>query len=162
MTPGQPETFWAKVKVGAQDECWLWTMSIGSHGYGQTSYGGKRVRTAHRLAYELTHGPLPAGMHVLHNCDERRCCNPAHMRLGTNEENIADKVARGRTHSTSKLTAAQVAEIKARVEAGEVQAALAREFGVQDSTIVRIKRGQMRGRLDPSGTPIHTAEGARA
>ncbi len=90
----------------------------------------------HRVAYELAHGPIPAGKHVLHSCDNAVCCNPRHMRLGTNDDNVRDRVLRRR--SAVKLTPTQVAAIRADAR---TQTVVAAEHGVHQSQISRIKAG---------------------
>lgn len=85
--------FLAKIDRRGADECWLWTASS-SNGYGQYIIDGKNHRT-HRLAYELWVGPIPEGegyhgVCVCHRCDNPLCCNPAHLFLGSNSDNVAD------------------------------------------------------------------------
>lgn len=84
------------------DACWLWTASIGSHGYGQIGWqvgeGRNTMVLAHRVAWWLAHGPIPDGLTVDHRCRVRRCCNPAHLRLLTNVENARDNGMARRTH----------------------------------------------------------------
>jgi len=88
--------FWHYVDRKSDDECWLWTGTTGAHfGYGLSYMFGKK-RRAHRISYELHFGPIPAGMIVRHKCDVPACVNPAHLQLGTQAENRADCVARGR------------------------------------------------------------------
>lgn len=88
------ERFWANVKRGNSDECWEWQRST-SDGYGHMTYE-KRYIIAHRAAYEFTYGAIPDGLFVLHRCDNRRCCNPDHLWLGTNRDNVLDSVSKGR------------------------------------------------------------------
>lgn len=93
------DRFWSKVRKG--DGCWLWTSNAHHNGYGQIALsrnGATRQRWAwaHRVAWELTNGPIPAGQLVLHRCDTPLCVNPAHLFLGTHLENIADSVRKGR------------------------------------------------------------------
>jgi hypothetical protein len=89
---------WAKVKIPSAPRhermCWLWSGST-AKGYGQMKVDGKVLRT-HRVAYEAFHGPIPEDMHILHSCDNPLCVNPAHLRAGTMEQNMADMAARNR------------------------------------------------------------------
>lgn len=90
------ERFWAKVdKSGGPDACWLWTAGRSDWGYGHFRVGSKNLQ-AHRFAWELTRGPIPAGLLVLHRCDNPPCCNSAHHFLGTHADNMADAKAKGR------------------------------------------------------------------
>jgi hypothetical protein len=110
--------FWSRIERTAT--CWLWRGPISHRGYGTTrlTSQGKRLLTVHRLMWTLRGGDIPEGVHVLHTCDIRHCVNPAHLFLGTNQDNIDDKVRKGRTrrgskHRQSKLTVAQVYVIRA-------------------------------------------------
>jgi hypothetical protein len=90
------DRFWTKVdKTG---DCWMWTACRDRQGYGQID-----AQRAHRVAYADRHGPIPAGMYVLHSCDNPPCVNPAHLRLGTHEENMREMVERAR-HSYLRRT----------------------------------------------------------
>lgn len=80
------------------DGCWTWKGSTMNSGYGQIKVFG-RMRSAHRFAFELYKGPIPPGAEVLHSCDNKRCVNPAHLRIGTHAENMAEAGARGRMRS---------------------------------------------------------------
>lgn len=98
--------------------CWEWTGSIDRNGYGNLEWKAKdaRLNKAHRVAYGAFYGQ-PGELHVLHRCDNRICCNVAHMFLGTNADNVQDKVAKdrhskGATHGRSKLTEEDVLEIR--------------------------------------------------
>lgn len=82
------ESFWARVdKSGGPDACWEWQGSKQALGYGQVGWKG-RVLVAHRLAYTLTHGPIPEGMQVHHKCNNPPCCNPSHLEAVTQKANI--------------------------------------------------------------------------
>ena len=95
------ERFWTKVdRSGGPDACWPWMGHRTRQGYGQVKILGKST-PAHRVAWELTNGPIPLGDHfgttcACHRCDNPPCCNPAHLFLGTMADNVADRDAKGR------------------------------------------------------------------
>lgn len=146
MRPNTIAVFRERVDRSAGVEaCWPWTGTRGSAGYGQFRLNGKSL-LAHRLAYELVHGPIPTGLQICHRCDNPPCCNPRHMFLGTVRDNALDRTAKGRgkrfpgeLHASAVFTNAQVQKIRERYTAGGVtQQALADEFGVGLMTINRI------------------------
>jgi hypothetical protein len=73
----------------------MWTGSFDSRGYGQFWFDGT-VKRAHRVAFELEKGEIPPGLCVLHCCDVPLCCNPEHMRLGSQRDNMQDRYDKGR------------------------------------------------------------------
>lgn len=87
--------FWDR-KVISPNGCWEWVGSKRDYGYGQVYFKGKPARKAHRVAWELTHGPIPEGLDVLHDCDNPSCINPSHLHLGTHQQNMDEMVVRGR------------------------------------------------------------------
>ena len=95
MASDLSERFWSKVEMGPG--CWRWTAALAPTGYGMIGRGPRQgTAYAHRLCWELTVGPIPAGLYVLHRCDNRWCVNPDHLFLGTHRDNIDDMVAKGR------------------------------------------------------------------
>jgi hypothetical protein len=113
-------SFWSKVdQSGGPAACWPWTLSRTGTGYGQVNMGkshGPSLR-AHRVAFQLANGEIPAGgkdgkhgVVVLHTCDNRLCCNPKHLRTGTQADNVRDAFAKGRV----KTPQANDAEVKRR------------------------------------------------
>ena len=125
------------------DDCWLWQKSKTKQGYGQTTYKKKRMYT-HRVSWTIHNGEIPDGAQVLHKCDTPPCVNPDHLFLGTNRDNVDDKIAKGRVPlgeqaSGSKLTQKQVLEIrKLHAEGLLSQGQLGRNYGVSDVTINNI------------------------
>jgi len=99
--PTAVERFHARVKV-MPNGCLEWTHDSDHHGYGRLSVGGKKV-AAHRFAWELAHGPIPAGMYVLHRCDNPPCVNAyGCLFLGTQSENNADRDSKGRNAMSAR------------------------------------------------------------
>lgn len=95
-------SFWRHVHVDHEGACWAWLGKINKrhrYGYFYVPGTGGHVR-AHRFAWALAHGQaVPTGMHVLHSCDNPPCVNPAHLRIGTREDNMRDMVNKGRGNS---------------------------------------------------------------
>ena len=125
------ERFWRKVTKGP--DCWLWTGKCGAKHYGRLHVDGKEIR-AHRFAYELFHGPIPEGDHVVHKCGDWRCVRPEHLALGKAPVTRAT----GEVSVNAKLTEAEVKQIRSRATAGETMAKLATGYGVSKTTVWRI------------------------
>jgi len=100
------------------------------------------MQRAHRVSYELSFGPIPDGLHILHSCDNPPCVNVDHLFLGTHADNTADKVAKMR--HARKLTVAQVEMIRC---SDDTDASLGRQLGVARSTISLIREGKHWGWL---------------
>lgn len=135
----------------APDQCWNWTRSIDSRGYGNLTVAGRMWR-AHRYAYEILVGPIPKGTGhhgtvVMHACDNRRCCNPSHLALGDHAQNMADMKAKRRRKSIGagvengrcKLTREQVEAIRADKRGKRT---IAPEYGISPAQVQRIRLGK--------------------
>lgn len=143
------ERFWRRVSKQPSG-CWLWTGKPGSHGYGQisTDRKPKTMRVAHRLSWELHRGPIPSGLHVLHNCphgDNKLCVNPDHLYLGTQGDHNRDsyskgqnpghKGAQGANNRSSRFTEADVLSMRARYAAGIRCRILAHDYQTAPSVV---------------------------
>ena len=127
-------------------DCWMWKGGTFGNGYGYLKVKGTSC-LAHRVSYELHKGEIPEGMVVRHTCDVPLCINPSHLLLGTQSDNMRDKVLRGRTstrpvhvylgesHPSAKLTESDVREIRVKHASGETQTALGHEYGVSSRQI---------------------------
>jgi hypothetical protein len=85
----------SKITINQETNCWDWIGSLQTSGYGQVKEAGKNW-TAHRASWVAHHGAIADGKQVLHHCDNPRCCNPEHMYLGSVQDNVNDKMRRGR------------------------------------------------------------------
>ena len=159
--------FWSKVDKKGADECWPWTAAKANKGYGTIGIGGRGSGNigAHRLSYILNIGQIPDGKIVCHKCDNPPCCNPAHLFLGTHKDNTQDMMQKGRCgpsnkphlmargdrncmrlypklikrgsqQTNSKLSDADIPIIR---NSTRPQRVLAREYGVDQALIYRIK-----------------------
>jgi HNH endonuclease len=166
------DDFWANVDKNGPavrpelGPCWVWTRSTHDFGYGRTRDKEGNTRFAHRKAWRLTYGEIPEGLDVLHRCDNPPCVRPTHLFLGTDADNVADKMAKGRESHVgcpggdehwshrdpesvprgserghAKLTEADVLDIRKRHAKGEAQSALADEFGIDKATLHAIVHG---------------------
>lgn len=139
----------SRVEQRGPDECWPWLGRLvgrPTHKYGHFSVGRAELK-AHRLVYEHFVGPIPEGKLLRHSCDHTWCVNPKHLLPGTPLLNALDRTERGRggstpgsAHSGAKLTEAQVKEIFALPKEVQNRAA-AKKYGVDETTISRIRRG---------------------
>lgn len=160
------DRFWSKVDTtGGPDACWIWQGPKRDTGYGYTTDFWKKI-LAHRMAYELTYGPVPPGKNVCHSCDVRDCVNPAHLWAGSQSENLRDAAAKGRlgkgprnpkrgeASSQTTLTEADVRAMRAAYQPGTSRGqrvtirSLARKYGVTSSCVHRIIRREAWSHID--------------
>jgi hypothetical protein len=149
--PPLDQRFWSKVSIQGPKECWPWVAAFRSnrpgYQYGAFWLNG-RHHPAPRVALMLSGVSVPDTMEVCHRCDNPQCVNPAHLFIGTGQENMDDKVAKGRQVKggrvhTAKLTSEQVAEIRAAKPAGQrapngLPALLAKKYGVTKQYLCEI------------------------
>jgi len=151
------ERFWSKVDCRSENECWPWRRG---KSYPQFRIGKKLVR-GNRFAMEITAGVIPNGLQVLHLCDNPKCVNPRHLFLGTNDDNIRDKVnknrqrcgtgrrhgskthperiSRGSNQPAAKLTETNVPEIRRIYATGRYsQAEIGKKFAVDQSIVSEV------------------------
>lgn len=160
--------FWSKVDTSG--DCWLWLAYVDRNGYGWFRFPGGHL--AHRASWIFANGPIPAGLWVLHNCpggDNPACVRPSHLWIGTNADNVRDRVkkgrsatgdrngartkpesrARGESNRSSKLKKQEVFEIRRLITVGASYRSLAAKFGVGKSTIANIWNNKAWRHLSP-------------
>ncbi len=141
------ERFWEKVSKG--DGCWEWTGSLNNGGYGDFHLGGGGRHTlAHRLAWELAHGPIPDGVIVMHLCDNPCCVRPDHLKAGSMADNQRDMAQKGRAGQRgerspkAKLSDEKVRRIRRMCVDGDTITSIARVFGVARSLVRGVRDGR--------------------
>ncbi len=148
------ERFWARVDRSQYSPggCWEWTGSHTNFGYGtiqcgSRTVGNRRPVLTHRLAYILSVGSLSGADVVRHRCNNPPCCNPAHLLIGTQLDNIRDTIeagrnTRGEQHANAKLSVSDVIEIRSLRKSGSKSSAIALRFGILPRTVRQICQGK--------------------
>ena len=147
----QEEKFWSKVGKEGPDNCWFWLSSCDSKGYGKVRFY-KRNRLSHRVAWEIVRGSInDRWLFVCHSCDNRLCCNPNHLFLGTAKDNAMDMARKGRVgrsnmpgwmNGNARLNPEDVAEMKRLRSDGHTLASIGKRFGVTSSHVGNIYHGR--------------------
>lgn len=142
------DRFNAKWVENRESGCWDWIAAKAGKGYGEIkATKSRRYLYAHRVSWEMANGPLPAGMSVLHRCDNPGCVNPAHLFIGSSADNAQDMAAKdrhlkGERNTQSKLTEQDILKIYQLSDGGMVQHRIAKLVGVGQMTVCRILRGE--------------------
>lgn len=174
-----PERFWSNIKFGEPEECWEWYGVRFPMGYGRyiIVINGQKFVKATRYLYYCLHGDFNFSLCILHaeNCNNPSCCNPNHLRLGTQKENMEQAFRQkrvgkliGSQKSNSKLNEVQAAEIKAKLFDGIPQYKIASEYGVSQRAINQINIGRtwihVEGEVNRNGrrTKRNNARGSKA
>jgi hypothetical protein len=137
----QNDRFWNKVNKDASGGCWEWIGNMHNNGYGLICIDKTHWR-AHRLSYCIKHGSIPEGMYLMHQCDNKVCVNPEHLKPGTHQENMADMKAKGRAAKgkRKRLTDDQIRYI---LESGKSLSTLTAELKVHPRTVERVRERYM-------------------
>lgn len=140
------ERFWSRVnRTSDTTQCWEWMAGRGSNGYGEIKFNGKPYGS-HIIAWYLTNQIMPT-LQILHSCDNKVCCNPNHLREGTHQENMQDKVDRNRQQRGEKVNFAklkefQVIEILKLFKIGRSNKEIAEIYNVTSEAINLIRLGK--------------------
>ncbi len=152
----EPANVWRFISVGGADECWNWIGSKDTTGYGRIGIA-RKYYAAHRIVYSLSVKEIPFSApkrrsddgHVLHTCDNRACCNPRHLFLGTQKDNMRDMVQKGRCvdgrgerNSNAKLSIRDVEDVRWILSKGIAVSEVARLYQVTWTAIHSIRTGK--------------------
>lgn len=138
--------FHQRVKIKGPNECWEWQHTLNRQGYGHLSDGRSATHLAHRVAFFLKNGYVPAI--VRHSCDNPPCCNPQHLLSGTHADNQRDKKIRGRAAKGEanggggKLTESDVRQIRQLITLGQTNTEIGKQFDVTRQMIGHIRRNK--------------------
>lgn len=138
------ERFWAKVVK--TDGCWLWTgSSVADGSYGQMRWGGEAQAPkmlAHRISYEMVHGPVFDGMVVMHSCDNPKCVNPDHLSAGFPSDNALDCVSKGRWRrgSNDPIPEEKKTAVLELLASGVSKKSAARLVGISRTSVARLAK----------------------
>jgi hypothetical protein len=135
-------------KVSNADDCTVcneWQGKLDEHGYGRVNASNTNAR-AHRVAWKLIYGAIPKNMCVLHSCDNRKCVNVHHLFLGTQDDNIADMLAKGRNskgeiHGKAKLSELDAKAVKGLFSLGVSKSDICATYDICRSHVSKIIRG---------------------
>lgn len=159
MTLEQINRFVAKLS-GEVEGCWEYTGATNIHGYGVCKIGGKNYY-AHRVAYAMAAkiNPDQVEGYVMHLCNNPKCCNPAHLSLGTEEQNRQYKMLCGRHRMSKKgckrkLNEEKVAAIKYRISREHAFGSIAKDYGVSKWLIKDIASGKAWKKVKPNPRPV--------
>lgn len=143
--------FWDNTEKASDCECILWIRGTQGSGYGSFPEASRKFSLAHRRAYEINNAPIPDHLFVLHSCDNPRCVNPKHLRLGTHLDNVKDMISKSRNpyfgqkgekHPKAKLNRNQVDEILSKYQLGNTtQKALAEEYRISFQHVSELVKG---------------------
>lgn len=139
---GDQKRFLDKIRI-VESGCHEWQSTRHTGGYGKFWFKG-RICTAHRVAWQLFVGEIPAGMHVLHKCDNRKCVNPEHLYVGTAKDNVRDKIERCPWYGRMKIPFETVQEAIKLYEIGFSQQQVANRLGIKQVQVSRYVRGVQR------------------
>lgn len=143
------ERHFSKIRKGV--DCWEWTARINKCGYGMMRLAQYHLVGAHRVAWAIANRQDPHGKMVLHSCNNRRCCNPDHLRLGDAADNVADMLnagtasngdRSGEANPMAKLSPEDVAATVALIDQGLNNTQISDHFGVSHATISAIRTGK--------------------
>jgi len=131
--------------------CWNWTRGKDKDGYGKIKVEGRSLR-AHRVSYQVFKGEFPENLQTLHSCDNPSCCNPDHLWVGSNADNMADRDNKGRTARGERNGGGgKLKEEEVRLILSDTRRTglVAEDFGVSIALVYKIRTGEVWKHIDP-------------